>query len=381
MNTLTLKVTNPDKDQAYELRYQIKPENKPPQFRAVQTIKAGTTSELAEKFPKDSEVSLQARQNTYIIWESPAYTLNKDRRDEISIDSSKVKRFDPEEAAKQLLESDTKFRELVVAKGYRALVNVLEADFGSFVAKKKGGTWFTVVGPAVYGGKKDLNWVSTNIGASAIKIQRTVLMNRAVTARASAGYAIFQAKSGFTDTDLYQYGLNIDIVTLMHDDTFVTAKTRLALKDDPVAKAANAKLDEYLKDTNYVVAFVRGIHYFKDYTTSYRKTRKVALDATVTAGSFLDGGAAYELTDNTTSDSTYKDTVGGFFYESDADVIDRATKSTKSIDKPDRALLVELVHKPLWIPLGKVLFKVRDTAARKHRDRALDDYLLAKQPK
>lgn len=378
--TLTLAVKNPDKDQSYELRYQVKEEAKQPEFIGIKTIGPEKTEKFIDKFDVDNEVTLQARQNNYIVWESGSYTMNKDRKDDLIIDVSKFgpKRFDPVSAAQELAEADKKFKELIVAKGYRLLVNVLNTDFGSFVAKKKGGTWFAVVGPDVYGGKKDLNWVTANIGAGGVRIQKLVQMNRTLTTQASGGYAIFQAKAGFTDSDFYEYSVNIDIVTLMHEDTFVTAKAKLALRSDDIAKAANAELDKYIGNDNYTVAFVRGIHYFKDYTVSYRKANKLAFNTSLTAGTFLDGSAAYEMSNTTTTDNAYKDMVGGFFYESDKDVLEGAVAKVERLtDKIDRVLAEEFVAGTV-LSVKDVLFKTRKSDKNKlRRDAAFDTFFLS----
>ncbi|WP_163999587.1 hypothetical protein [Pyxidicoccus caerfyrddinensis] len=379
VKTLNVKVSNPDKA-SYILRVSVREEGKAPTLNDIGTIGANQDQTVSEKFSNNSNVKIQARQANYVVWESPDYRLDRDRSDIVTIDTSHIRRVDPEGSAKELMETDKKFKELIPVKGYRPLINVLETDFGSFVVRRKDSTedWRTIVAPGHYGGVKDLNWVKANVGSSSARIQQTVLLNRTTTAQVSGGVALFEAKAGYTDQDLYEYGVNIDIMTLKHNDTFASAKAKLALATSDVAKSVNAELDRYLADQRYVVAFVRSVHYFNDYVISYRKASKVSVDATLQGGTLFDSSGAYQLESIGASTNAYKDQVGGFFFEQVDDVIDKS-KPAAPADGDVKKVLGDFVGVPRLVPIGGKYFFTRDTrdVTPTKRDSDLDSYLLS----
>lgn len=332
--TLQLTVRNPANEPTYELRFQMKQEGREPASVGVGELSGGKERVVKESFPRDSKVLLQARKDSYVVWESGEFLMNKSRTEEVTIDSKKIKTVDSEASVKALAEAENRLKQIVATAGYQPVSNVLQTGFGSFVARKKGGSWFTVASPKLYPeGQKTAEWLKNSVGPSAVKIHTSVLMNSKATAQASTTVAIFQARAGFTNSDLYEYGMEIDIITLTHDDTFASAKAKLTLSNDPIARQVNAQLDKYIQDPQFEVAYVRGMHIFNQYQVSYRKASRLAVDASakLAAASIFEAGAAYTMDNQADNVSLYKDFVGGFLYESEDDILDKTAASPAAV--------------------------------------------------
>lgn len=327
--TLKLLLRSPKGEDGVQIRAEVKTEGKEPETRGLGELPGGQEKLIEEEFPKDSRVVVQARRESYVIWESSEYLMNKSRHDEATIDSRRVRQVNTEESVSALVAAENRLKKVVATNGYQPIGNVLHTAFGSFVARKRGGPWFTVASPKLYpDGAKSLEWVKGAVGSSAVKIHTSVMMNTKATAQATATVAIFQAKAGLTNNDLYEYAMDIDVVTLSHDDTFASAKAKLSMNKDPVARKVNSELDRYIADPKYDVAFIRGMHVFNQYQISYRKGLRVSVDSKLMVGTFVDGGAAFTLDNSSDSTQLYKDFVGGFMYESDDDIVDSRDPAT-----------------------------------------------------
>jgi len=379
-HTLSLTIRNPDKEHGYTIGYQAQEENAAPVYHDVASVPKEGGIEFSEDFKKDTTVTLRARLGSYIVWESPQYYMSKDRKGgEVYIDMSSIKRVDIAQSVKDLLEDDKKLAKVKVAEGYRPLVSVLNTEFGGFIACRRDNDsdCTGVVPPGAYGGVRDLNWIKANIGGSSVQIHRQYIMNKKATTDVSAGYAIFSTKVGYTDQDYYEYGLDIDIITMKHDETFATAKAKLSLSSDNVVKLANEKLDTYITNPRYKVFFVRGIHIVNQYKVSYKKGQLAETSAKIGVGSFLDGTVAFKLESTSISDDLYKDQVAGFLYEDSIDIAEiDPSKGLKLGPTLDRGLAASFLGTPKFLAVNDIIYPTFPNPTTK-ANASIDKYLLS----
>lgn len=338
--TLVLDLKNSD-NETYALRYSVTKDKNIPEKIGIGSIKNnGYILNKKEDFPADSEVTLQAlRGDSLVIWQSPVYTMNQDRKDSINIykNGSGFIEYDPASALKVLESTEQEFKKIVPELNkFQTEDNAFNAGLGSFIARKRNTNdpWETIINAGAYDGVKDANWRLINAGAGELTIEKTITMNKNLTSRVDGGFTIFKALAGYTDSDFYDYSVKINLLPLKLNDTTFTVMRKM--QTNKIYKQYLDILNKYIKDTTYEVRFLNKVWIIKDFTTGYKKYNKIESDGGIKAGSFVDGNVAYTSTNEFHNVSIFKNIVGSFEWEPvnkmlDDDVDDAQVMKTNSI--------------------------------------------------
>ena len=314
--TLVLDLKN-SVNESYALRYSVTKDKNIPEKIGIGTIQNNGSTPLKQDFPTDSEVTLQALRDSLVIWKSLVYTMNQDRKDSLNIDKETLgfREYDPASALKDLESTEQEFRKIIPQlDNLQPINNAFNSGLGAFIVRKKNtdDPWQTIINADAYDGVKDLNWIQQMTGAGQLTIEKTITMNKSVTSKIDGGYAIFKAEAGYTDSDLYDYTVKINLVPIKLNDTTFTILHKM--ESNQIYKQYLNILSRYIKNKDYEVRFINRAWIIKDFSTGYKKYSKIELGGEIKAG-IVDGSVAYTTTNDLHNISVFKDMVGGFEWE------------------------------------------------------------------
>ena len=221
--------------------------------------------------------------------------MNQDRKDYLNINKESLgfEEYDPVTALKDLESTEQQFRKIIPQlDNLQPLNNAFSAGLGAFIFRKKNTSdpWQTIINADAYDGVKDLDWIQRMTGAGQLNIEKNITMNKSVTSKIDVGYAIFKAQAGYTDSDLYNYTVKINLVPLKLNDTTFTVMHKM--QTDPKYKQYLTTLIKCIKNTDYEVRFINRAWIIKDFTTEYKKYSKIEPGGEIKVGSIVDGSVA-----------------------------------------------------------------------------------------